>query len=108
MCSSAMALLQDPNSGTDIAFTQGGISQSVEADNVVMIASLYYVPMWIFYRKAEPLKYVNELRDRRVAVGVAGSGARSLSESVFDLNGLTNENVSICLSGSRHWLSVPS
>jgi TRAP-type uncharacterized transport system substrate-binding protein len=88
-----LRLLQDPHSGVDIGFTQGGLSQTSDANDVVMLASLYYVPLWIFYRKGEPLNYVNELRNRRVAVGVAGSGARSLSESVFELNGLTPENV---------------
>ncbi|MBR0774814.1 ABC transporter substrate-binding protein [Bradyrhizobium diazoefficiens] len=90
-----LKLLQDPNSGVDIGFTQGGIVQASDADNVVMLASLYYVPLWIFYRKTEPLNYVNELRDRRVAVGASGSGARSLSESVFALNGLSPDNVNM-------------
>ena len=88
-------LLQDPNSGVDIGFAQGGTSQLFEADHVVMVASLYYVPMWIFYRKANTLNFVNELRNRTVAVGVTGSGARSLSESVFALNGLTNDNMTM-------------
>src|SRR6476646_7615855 len=57
-----LRLLQDPNSGVDIGFTQGGIAQASDTSNVVMLASLYYVPLWIFYRKAEPLNYVNELR----------------------------------------------
>jgi len=88
-----LRLLQDPQSGVDVGFTQGGISRTSDTNDVVMLASLYYVPMWIFYRKTEPLGYVNELRNRRVAVGVAGSGARSLSEFVFALNGLTPDNV---------------
>ena len=88
-----LRLLQDPKSGVDIGFTQGGIAQTSDTSNVVMLASLYYVPLWIFHRKTEPLSYVNELRNRRVAVGVAGSGARSLSDSVFELNGLSPDNV---------------
>ena len=90
-----LALLQDPKSGVDIGFTQGGLSQASDAKDVVMVASLYYVPLWIFYRKSEQLNYVNELRDRKVAVGVPGSGARSFSESVFALNGLTPDNVTM-------------
>jgi len=90
-----LGLLQDPNSGVDIAFTQGGLSRTSETNNVVMLASLYYVPLWVFYRKVEPLNYIYELRNRKVAVGVAGSGARSFSESVFALNGLTPDNVAM-------------
>jgi TRAP-type uncharacterized transport system substrate-binding protein len=90
-----LRLLQDPKSGVDIAFTQGGIAKSLDADNIVMLASLYYVPMWVFYRKKDTLNHINELRGRRVAVGVSGSGTRSLSDSVFALNGLTSDNMTM-------------
>jgi TRAP-type uncharacterized transport system substrate-binding protein len=88
-----LRLLRNPHSGVDVAFTQGGIAKFPEADNVVMLSSLYYVPMWIFYPRTETLNYVNELRNRRVAVGVAGSGAHSLAEAVFALNGLTSDDM---------------
>lgn len=88
-----LRLLQNPKSGVDIAFTQGGIAKFPEADKVIMLASLYYVPMWVFYRRTDTLNHVNELRNRKVAVGVAGSGTRLLAESVLALNGLTTDNM---------------
>ena len=90
-----LRLLQDPHSGVDIGFTQGGIAKFPEANNVIMLASLYYVPMWIFFRRTDVLNHVNELRNRRVAVGVRGSGARSLGDHVFALNGLTSDNMTM-------------
>jgi TRAP-type uncharacterized transport system substrate-binding protein len=90
-----LRLLQDPHSGVDIAFTQGGIAKFPEANNVIMLASLYYVPMWIFYRGTDTLNQVNELRNRRVAVGVAGSGARSMGNLAFELNGLRSDNLAM-------------
>ncbi len=90
-----LRLLQDPHSGVDIGFTQGGIAKFPEANNVMMLASLYYVPMWIFYRSTDTLSQVNELRNRRVAVGVSGSGARSLGDAVLALNGLTSDNITM-------------
>lgn len=90
-----LRLLQDPNSGVDIGFTQGGIAKFPAADDVVMLASLYYVPLWIFYRGTDTLNHVNELRNRRIAIGVDGSGARSLALAVFGLNGLTSDNVAM-------------
>jgi TRAP-type uncharacterized transport system substrate-binding protein len=90
-----LRLLQDPHSGVDVGFTQGGVAKFPEANNVIMLASLYYVPMWIFYRSTDVLDYVNELRGRRVAVGVGGSGARSLGASVFALNGLTRDDMAM-------------
>jgi TRAP-type uncharacterized transport system substrate-binding protein len=104
-----LRLLQDPHSGVDIGFTQGGIAKLPAANNVMMLASLYYVPMWIFYRRTDTLNHVNELHNRRVAVGVAGSGTRSLGESVFALNGLTRDNmVMYPLSNSAALLALRS
>lgn len=90
-----LRLLEDPHSGVDIAFSQGGIAKFPEADDVVMLASLYYVPMWIFYRGSDTLDHVNELRGRRVAIGVEGSGSRSLAEAVFAVNGLTADDATL-------------
>jgi TRAP-type uncharacterized transport system substrate-binding protein len=90
-----LRLLQDPHSGVDIAFTQGGIAKFPEANNVIMLASLYHVPMWIFYRSTDTLNQVNELRSRRVAVGVAGSGARSMADLALALNGLRGDNMAM-------------
>ena len=89
-----LRLLQDSHSGVDIGFTQGGIATFPEANNVRMLASLYYVPMWIFYRSTDTLNQVNELRNHRVAVGVS-SGAHSLGETVFALNGLTSDDMAM-------------
>jgi TRAP-type uncharacterized transport system substrate-binding protein len=90
-----LRLLQDPQSGVDIGFTQGGVAKYPEADHIVMLASLYYVPMWIFYRGTDTFNHVNELRNHRVTIGVEGSGARSLAEPVFALNDLTGDNLTM-------------
>jgi len=90
-----LVLLEDPHSGVDVAFTQGGIAKFPEADDVVMLASLYYVPMWIFYRGTDTLDHINELRNRRVAFGVKGGGTRSFAEPLFALNGLTSDSMTI-------------
>jgi TRAP-type uncharacterized transport system substrate-binding protein len=90
-----LRLLQDPHSGVDIGFAQGGVAKFPESNNVMMLASLYYVPMWVFYRGTDTLDHVNELRGLRVSVGVRGSGAQSLGESVLALNGLTTENLAM-------------
>ena len=83
-------LLLDPKSGVDVAFIQGGVARFPEAKDLVMLASLYYVPMWVFYKGPETLTQVNELRYRRVADGVEGSGTRAFADPVFALNGLTS------------------
>ena len=88
-----LRLLEDPQSGVDIAFTLGGIATNLSSNDVVMLASLYYLPMWTFYRGPDTLDHVNELRGRRIAIGAKGSGAQLLAASVFALNGLSDDNV---------------
>jgi TRAP-type uncharacterized transport system substrate-binding protein len=90
-----LQLLEDPHSGVDVAFVQGGIAKFPEANDVVMLANLYYVPMWIFYRDTETFPHVRDLRGRRVAVAPKGSGVRSLTDTLFKLNRLSSDNVTI-------------
>jgi TRAP-type uncharacterized transport system substrate-binding protein len=104
-----LQLLEDPHSGVDVAFVQGGIAKFPEANHVVMVASLYYVPMWIFYRDTETLSRFSDLRGHRVAVGVKGSGGRSMTEALFKLNHLSTDNVTISsLSNSAALIELKS
>jgi TRAP transporter TAXI family solute receptor len=84
-----LALLLDPKSGVDVAFMQGGVASFPEADGLVMLASLYYEPLWIFYRDAATLTQLNELHGKRIAIGPVGSGTRALVIQLFTANGLT-------------------
>jgi TRAP-type uncharacterized transport system substrate-binding protein len=95
-----LRLLEDSHSGVDIGFTQGGIAKFPDANDVVMLANLYYQPMWIFYRDTDAFNHVNELRNHRVAVGADGSGTRSLVEPVFALNNLTAEDMTMLPLGN--------
>jgi TRAP-type uncharacterized transport system substrate-binding protein len=95
-----LRLLEDPHSGVDIGFTQGGIAKFPEANDVVMLSNLYYLPMWIFYRDTDTFNRVNELRNHRIAIGAEGSGTRSLAESVFALNDLTTDNMTMLPLGN--------
>jgi TRAP transporter TAXI family solute receptor len=85
-----LKLLLDPKSGVDVAFMQGGVATFPEADSLVMLASLYYEPLWIFYRNPQPLTRMNELHGKRIAIGVPGSGTRAVVTQLFAANGLAN------------------
>ena len=84
-----LRLLLDPKSGVDVAFMQGGVAALPAADALVMLASLYYEPLWIFYRDSGTLSQLNELHGKRIAVGVPGSGTHALVDRLFAANGLT-------------------
>jgi TRAP transporter TAXI family solute receptor len=87
-----MNLLLDPASHVDVAFLQGGVTDAASAKDVVMLASLYYEPLWIFYRDPATLSQLNQLEGKRIAVGPPGSGTRALIDKVFLANGLVAAN----------------
>jgi TRAP-type uncharacterized transport system substrate-binding protein len=87
-----LRLLRDPNSGVDVAFMQGGIATAAQAEDVEMLASLYYEPLWVFYRAPGTLSRLNELQGKRIAIGTVGSGTRALVEPLLDFNEVKPDN----------------
>jgi TRAP transporter TAXI family solute receptor len=90
-----LRLLGDPSSGVDIGFVQGGQAGTPEAKGVVMIASLYYQPLWIFVRRGEPVDSLAALAGRKVAVGMPGSGTNALAAPLLAANGVTDDNAAL-------------
>jgi TRAP-type uncharacterized transport system substrate-binding protein len=43
-------LLEDPDSGVDIAFGQGGTGGGAAIESLRSLASLYFEPLWVFSR----------------------------------------------------------
>jgi TRAP transporter TAXI family solute receptor len=84
--------LKDGNSGVTIGFVQGGIAKEGDDADLMALASLYYEPLWVFYRAKETLDHVSRLRGRRVAIGPEGSGTRPLALQVLALAGLDGRN----------------
>ena len=87
--------LLDPTSGVDVAFLQGGIATFPEADGLVMLASLYYEPLWIFYRDASTLTSLRELQGKRVATGGPGSGAHAFTMPLLEANGVKPDTATL-------------
>ena len=93
-----LRLLADPKSGVDIAFAQGGAGEKRKAedpdDPLVSLGSLFYEPVWLFYRKdsaqrllkAETLNSLKQLEGWRFNIGARGSGAPNLMLRMFEAN----------------------
>ncbi|MFL6663731.1 MAG: TAXI family TRAP transporter solute-binding subunit [Rhizobacter sp.] len=93
-----LRLLLDPASGVDIAFLQGGAGErarnQADADALVSLGSLFYEPVWLFYRqdsakerlKADTLSSLTQLAGWKVNVGARGSGSTGLMRKLLDAN----------------------
>jgi len=97
-------LLADPKSGVDVAFMQGGIIPAADQGNIVMLASLYYEPLWIFYSGKATLTQLDELRYKRVAIGTPGQGVRGFLEPILAANNVTGFNAEFVPLGNLEGL----
>ena len=80
--------LSDPKSNVDIGFVQGGLATLGDPGKVMSLGSVFYVPVFLFYRAPQPIKLMSELDGKRIAIGREGSGARVLAETLLKANGI--------------------
>ncbi|HLX79955.1 MAG TPA: TAXI family TRAP transporter solute-binding subunit [Burkholderiales bacterium] len=84
-----LRLLQDPKEDVQVAFVQGGASETLRTQEeeqqqlpLISLGSMFYEPVWIFYRQDAAKKIsregvINDLsqfRGMRVNIGTRGSG----------------------------------
>jgi TRAP-type uncharacterized transport system substrate-binding protein len=97
-----LKLLNDPDSGVDIAFVTGGVSDAEHSPNVLSLGTIDYLPIWVFYTFAEPFDRLSQLKGKRVAVGPVGSGTRFSAERILGRGGLTAVNADfVPLAGDK-------
>src|SRR6516165_8178916 len=88
-------LLQDPNSGIQIAFVVGGVSDGKYAPGLLSLGAVYDNPYWIFYSSNEPLERLSQLVGKRIAVGPVGTGTRAGAERILGKAGVNNESATL-------------
>jgi len=49
----------------DVAFIQGGTANKEESKNLISLGSIYFEPLWIFYKKGEDFNYLYELKGKK-------------------------------------------
>jgi len=89
-----MERLVDPESDVSIAFVQSGMEQIFDAGEAVLssLGSLYYEPMWLFYREDIVLDSIRGLQGYRVAAGKEGSGTLAVARYLLAENGLLGDD----------------
>jgi len=107
-----IALLRQPGGDVDIAFVQGGAEDDrplaradgdAEDDGLVSLGSLFYEPVWLFYRgdaaerllKAPELTSLAQLAGWRVNIGEPGSGVPNLTRRLVEANGMDPATITL-------------
>lgn len=70
----------------DVAFVQGGIAAAEEGEELLSLGSMYYEPVWVFYRGERALTRLHDLAGKRIAIGAEGSGVRGLALQLLEAN----------------------
>jgi len=90
-----LSLLRDAESGVDVIFMQGGIGAGTPSEDLVSLGSIYYEPLWVFHRADLIVRHLGDLRGKRIAVGIQGSGTKALAYQLLDLNSVNTTNSQI-------------
>lgn len=75
--------------GVEVGLVQGGLVQETDAQQLTTLGSLFYEPIWVFYRGKDTIERIADLRGRRIAIGIPGGGTHALGTSIARDNGLT-------------------
>ena len=95
------------NDEAQIGFVQGGVVEPTElevedAENdtgLLSLGSVFYEPVWVFYRGEKMLTRLTELQGKRIAIGQEGSGVRLLAQQMLSANEIQPGDHLIPLSG---------
>ena len=94
-----LRLLRDPKERVDVAFVQGGSSERLrtaeeeaQEEPLVSLGSLFYEPVWIFYRGKE-LKGIPDMKGRKVNLGARGSGTPGIMTRLLAANQMERDDL---------------
>jgi TRAP-type uncharacterized transport system substrate-binding protein len=90
-----LKLLNDPASGIQIGFMQGGISDSKQSPDLLSLGRIDYQLFWLFHRATETLDDLTQLKGKRIALGSIGSGSRAVTEKILGIGGINHDNTTL-------------
>jgi len=96
-----LALINDPNSGIDLAIVQSGVGDPVKYPELLSLAGIFYEPLWVWYRQPAFMKeggaltQLSQLQGKRISIGNDGSGTQILSNAILKLNEINADLVKL-------------
>lgn len=79
-----------------VGFVPSGAAAGLETDALQTLASVYYEPLWILYRRAlapaDPVDDLQALQGKRIALGSDSVSTERLARLLLGLNGISEEN----------------
>lgn len=78
-----------------VAFVQGGTTQPEDSNNLLSLGRLFYEPLWVFHRLKDDIERLSQLQGKKIAVGPAGSGTRSLAMQLLEAAQISAANATL-------------
>jgi TRAP transporter TAXI family solute receptor len=79
------------NGSVNLAFVQGGTADKTGDHALTSLGSLYYEPLWVFYRGTQTLSRLGQLQGMRIAIGEDGSGTNAIASTLLADNFIDND-----------------
>ncbi|MDX8396686.1 MAG: TAXI family TRAP transporter solute-binding subunit [Mariprofundaceae bacterium] len=76
----------------DIAFVQSGTTPQQNQADLASLGSMYHEPLWIFVRPDLNIHYISDLKGKKIAIGLKGSGTQLLARQLLSDNGVNESN----------------
>lgn len=92
--------LNDNKAQIAVGFIQGGVANTEDGNALLSLGSMYYEPLWVFYRDRHHIDQIAQLQGKKIAVGPEGSGTRKLAMQILGANELATADLSP-LSGNE-------
>ena len=83
-----LARLRDPRSNVQVSFLQSGTTRVKESPGLESLGTVFYEPLWFFYRTEYRAKGIQGLRGKKISIGPEGSGTRLIALKLLALNGI--------------------
>lgn len=93
--------LADDDSDVEVAFVQDGLGSPDKQPNLVSLGSLYYEPIWIFYRGNKNFTRLSQFVGKKIAVGENGGGTQILSEGMLKNSGVDSKRATFLNIGGE-------
>jgi TRAP-type uncharacterized transport system substrate-binding protein len=92
--------LNDENSDVEVGFLQSGSAFSTNAPGLVSLGSIYYEPLWVFYRGREAHDF-GDFHGKKIAIGPEESGTRALALQLLAVNAAVMPPTQLLPSGGH-------
>lgn len=87
--------LLDAKQTVDVGFVQTGLADDDQAPGLQSLGTIYVQPIMVFYRSAQRIERLTQLKGKRISVGPDGSGTAVIANKMLAQNGMDKKSAKL-------------